>query len=83
MSQASDSTLTTLARLKVGERGRVAEISGGDSLAQRLREMGLLEGEVVQVTRVAPLGDPIAIRCGDFTLSVRKAEAERARVEKL
>jgi ferrous iron transport protein A len=72
---------TTLDRLRPGDRGRVAAVEGGDALVQRLLEMGLLDGAEVEVIGVAPLGDPIEIRLGDYRLSLRRAEAARVRVD--
>jgi Fe2+ transport system protein FeoA len=38
-------------------------------------ELGVLEGEEVEVVAYAPLGDPIEIRLGDSRLSLRRREA--------
>jgi Fe2+ transport system protein FeoA len=59
----------------------VSAVAGDDNLVQRLLEMGLLEGEPVEVTRVAPLGDPIEIRLRDYRLSLRKSEARCVTVD--
>jgi Fe2+ transport system protein FeoA len=72
--------MSTLDQLRVGQRGRVEALRGDDALMQRLLEMGLLEGEEVEVTNVAPLGDPIEIRLGDYRLSLRRREAARVSV---
>jgi ferrous iron transport protein A len=45
--------------------------------------MGLLPGVIFTVTRVAPLGDPVEIRLRNFPLTLRKAEADVLRVEKV
>lgn len=37
--------------------------------------MGCLPGESVQVERVAPLGDPMAVTISGYQLSLRKQEA--------
>jgi Fe2+ transport system protein FeoA len=68
--------------LKPGERGRVASLQGDDPLTQRLMEMGVLEGEEVEVLAVAPLGDPIEIRLRDYRLSLRRREAARVLVSR-
>jgi Fe2+ transport system protein FeoA len=39
-------------------------------------ELGLIEGTVVKVVRVAPLGDPIEVEVHNYHLSLRKTEAE-------
>jgi Fe2+ transport system protein FeoA len=43
-------------------------------------EMGLFEGEEVEVVALAPLGDPLEIRLGDSRLSLRRGEAARIHV---
>jgi Fe2+ transport system protein FeoA len=44
-------------------------------------EMGILEGDFVQVLFKAPLGDPIAINVKGYTLSLRKDEAALVEVD--
>ena len=63
-------TLDTLAP------GATATVTGyaGD-LPARLLEMGLVPGTVVEVVRLAPLGDPMELKVRGFLLSVRKKEA--------
>jgi ferrous iron transport protein A len=75
--------MASLDQLRVGDRCRVEALQGNDGLAQRLLEMGLLEGEEVEVTNVAPLGDPIEIRLRDYCLSLRRREAARVLVKPL
>jgi ferrous iron transport protein A len=75
--------MLSLAQLRPGDRGRVLALAGADALAQRLMEMGVLEGEVVEVIALAPLGDPIEVRLGDSRLSLRRSEASRVEVERL
>jgi ferrous iron transport protein A len=70
----------TLDQLRPGEHGRVLSLQGDDSLTQRLLEMGLLEGEEVEVIGIAPLGDPLEIRLRDYRLSLRRREAARVQV---
>jgi ferrous iron transport protein A len=72
-----------LDQLRIGQRAVIKTVEGADALVQRLLEMGLLEGEPVEVLAVAPLGDPIEIRLRDYRLSLRRAEAARVTVEVL
>jgi ferrous iron transport protein A len=67
--------MPTLADLSPGQSAEVVSVAGDPALVQRLYEMGLLEGERVQLVARAPLGDPIEIRFGSSRLSLRKAEA--------
>ena len=75
--------MPSLDQLRPGQRGRITAIQGGDALVQRLMEMGLLENEEVEVVGLAPLGDPLEIRLGDYRLSLRRGEAARVQIEPL
>ena len=68
----------TLNELKPGSCGRICACEG---LSERLCEVGLLPGETVEVVRVAPLGDPIALRVKDSQIAIRRCDATRINVE--
>lgn len=68
--------MATLDQLKPGERGTVTEIIGQPGIVQRLMEMGITEGEEIEVVRLAPLGDPLEVRIRGYELSLRKSEAK-------
>ena len=72
--------MPSLDQLREGERARVEAIRGDDAIVQRLLEMGLFEGEEVEVIGFAPLGDPLEIRLRDYRLSLRRSEAARVLV---
>jgi ferrous iron transport protein A len=63
-----------LSQLLVGETGIVKEFTDLE-MSVKLMEMGCLPGETVTVSRIAPLGDPIAIHVSGYQLSLRKREA--------
>ena len=65
----------TLDQLSTGQRARVLSIQGPDALTQRLLEMGLIEGEDVEIVGFAPLGDPMEVRLRDYRLGLRRSEA--------
>jgi ferrous iron transport protein A len=67
--------MPTLADLSCGQQAEVLAISGHPAFVQRIYELGLLEGERVELVAVAPLGDPIEIRLGNSRLSLRRSEA--------
>lgn len=46
----------------------------------KLLEMGCIPGETIEVIRIAPLGDPIAVSVSGYMLSLRKDEAGAVRV---
>jgi ferrous iron transport protein A len=70
----------TLDQVAPGQTARVVALGGEPALVQRLYELGLCEGDDVEVLAVAPLGDPLEVRCGASRLSLRKAEAARVQV---
>jgi len=71
----------TLKDLKPGQKGRITKISGRSRAGRRLLDMGVTTGSVVEMERVAPLGDPIEIKVRGYHLSLRKDQAEGIRVE--
>jgi Fe2+ transport system protein FeoA len=73
--------MPSLDQLRVGQTGFIESISGTDAIVQRLLEMGILEGEQVQVIGFAPLGDPMEILLRDYRLSLRRKEAARVQVK--
>ena len=64
-----------------GQQGRITSLLGLTSIRHRLLEMGLTRGSIVELVRVAPLGDPVELRIRGYRLSVRKSEAEAVLVE--
>ena len=71
----------TLDQLSPSQSARIVEIDGVDSIAMRLMEMGLTEGETVSYVAAAPLGDPVEYAIRGYRLSLRRTEAARVRVE--
>lgn len=74
--------MVTLDALKEGERARVVDVMGDDAISMRLMELGLIEGEEVELVGFAPLGDPIELRIRGYRLSLRSSEARRIQVER-
>ena len=64
----------TLSELVPGEIGIVKEFTDLE-MSVKLMEMGCLPGEPISVSRIAPMGDPIAINVSGYQLSLRKFEA--------
>ncbi len=69
--------MKTLADVAVGQSATVVEVIGDDSIAVRLMEMGLTDGESIKLMGKAPFGDPLEIQVRGYRLSVRSAEAKR------
>ena len=73
----------SLDQLAAGQSARIDLVEGNDAVVQRLMEMGVLEGEEIEVIGFAPLGDPMEVRLRDYRLSLRRAEAARVKVTRL
>ena len=66
----------SLNMLRPGERGVINRIhTSAHGIRQRLLEMGLTKGTIVELVRFAPLGDPIEISVRGYRLSLRREEA--------
>lgn len=76
-------TPCSLDRLNPGQRGRIVSLTGEPRVLQRLMEMGMLEGDEVELLGVAPFGDPLEVRLGDYRLSLRRHEAAHVEVQLL
>ena len=76
--------MSTLNELReIGQRGRIIDVMGDDAVSVRLMEMGLTDGEEIELIGFAPLGDPIEYLIRGYRLSLRKAEAARVTIEPL
>jgi len=71
-----------LSKLKVGEKGKIKTISKeAGVLKKRLLDMGCVAGCEIKVAKLAPLGDPVEISVRNYSLSLRKSEADAIEVE--
>jgi Fe2+ transport system protein FeoA len=75
--------MPTLDQLRQGEKATIVSLSGESALVQRLLELGIFDGEEVEVIALAPFGDPIEVRCGDSRISLRRREAASIQVHRL
>lgn len=79
----SENTGDTLNKLRTGERAVVTHVSSSNhQLRNKLLSMGIVEGTIVEVSRIAPLGDPIKIRLLGGKLSLRLSEARSVGIVK-
>lgn len=72
---------TSIASLRVGERGVIEEISF-DDIPLALLEMGCLPGESVELLQRAPLHDPLYIRVNGSHLAIRTETAAQILITK-
>ncbi len=70
-----------LSELEPGAKGRVARVAGRGGIYRRLLDMGVVSGTVIEVERLAPLGDPMEIKLKGYHLTLRRAEAANIQVE--
>ncbi len=64
-----------LSELQPGSKGRVVRVSITGDTGRRMVEMGVTSGSMIEVERIAPLGDPIDIKVKGYHLTLRKDEA--------
>jgi len=74
--------LKQLSELKLGEKAVIDSFTD-DAMALKLLEMGCTPGEMVELDKIAPMGDPIAISISGYLLSLRKEEASTVLVSPL
>jgi len=72
---------TSIAGLKVGERGIIEDVSF-DNIPLSLLEMGCLPGEYVELLQIAPLQDPLYIRVNGSHLAIRIETASQILITK-
>lgn len=70
----------SLADLKKGQKARVKDFTN-QALSSKLIEMGCLPGESIVLSKVAPLGCPLAITIAGYELSLRREEAASVLIE--
>ena len=56
------------------------EVGGEGELRCRLLDMGLIPKTVVEIRKVAPMGDPIELEIRGYTLTIRKEDAAKIEV---
>jgi ferrous iron transport protein A len=71
-----------LSELRLRQKGIIDSFTDYE-LSLKLLEMGCIPGEIVEVIRIAPFGDPLAISVSGYILSLRKNEAATVKVRKL
>jgi len=76
------SEIKKLSELKIGDSGKIKSIaSKAGALKKRLLDMGCVGGTLISIKKLAPLGDPIEITIKNYSLTIRKSEADCIEVE--
>jgi ferrous iron transport protein A len=63
------------------QAGTIARIKVSGELGRRIRDMGLVPGTEIKIRGRAPLYDPVALKVGGTTLTLRNNEADCIEVE--
>ena len=71
----------TLNELPVGKAAVITKVGGAGALRCRLLDMGLIPKTKIVITKVAPMGDPIALRLRGYTLTIRIEDAKNIEVK--
>lgn len=71
----------TLAGLKPGQSGVVDSLTAEGAVKRHFLDMGITKGVCITVERIAPFGDPIAVRLRGYSLSLRQEEAAKIELE--
>lgn len=74
--------MDNLASLAHGEQAIIDSFTDVE-LSLKLLEMGCTPGEIVELEKVAPFGDPIAINISGYVLSLRRAEASTVNIRRI
>ena len=78
---ADGGTTVALMEMKPGQKAKIVKIKGRGSTNKRIVDMGVEPGTMIEVERVAPLGDPVDVKVKGYHLSLRRDEATGITVE--
>ncbi|MFQ3175978.1 MAG: Fe2+ transport system protein FeoA [Psychromonas sp.] len=71
-----------LSNLKVGQTANIVSMDDMEPvMRKKLLNLGFLPQAKIQLVRLAPMGDPLAIRCANNNLALRKILASQIKVE--
>ncbi|MHB8961804.1 MAG: FeoA family protein [Saccharofermentanales bacterium] len=73
----------TLDKIKAGNSARITAIAGQGPLRRRLLDMGLTPRTIINVVKLAPMGDPMILALRGYELSIRKEDAGLIAVENI
>ena len=73
--------MANLLSVNIGQSARVTQVRAENHIDQRILSLGIGADVIVKVSKVAPLGDPIAVEVDGAQIVLRKSEAEGILVE--
>jgi ferrous iron transport protein A len=81
-TERAQEKLLSLSDLNVGDTGIVRLIDSTGEMKRRLMDMGITRGTSIYIHKLAPLGDPMELHLRGYSLSLRKADAQKIKVLK-
>ena len=72
--------MNTLKDVQVGSTVVVAKVHGEGAIRRRIMDMGITKDTELYVQKAAPLGDPVELVVRGYTLTLRRADAEKVEV---
>ena len=69
--------MKTLRETKIGGTARVVKVHGEGAVRRPIMDLGITRGVDINITKVAPLGDPLEVTVRGYELSLRKEDAAR------
>ena len=77
-----ENKIVSLSDLKKGMSARVVNVQNQNkALRRRFLDMGITQGVIVKIKKIAPLGDPIGIELRGYELCIRKSDMKNIDVE--
>ena len=73
-----------LSELSAGQSAEIVSMHKMDSvMRKKLLNLGFLPKAKVELLRLAPLGDPVVVRCANSSIALRKTVVSHICVEKI
>ncbi len=71
-----------LSDLSAGQTAQIINMQGMEPvMRKKLLNLGFLPKANVELLRLAPMGDPVVIRCANSSIALRKSVVEKINVE--
>ena len=74
-------SIINLRHMRKNQTGIISSVKAVGALGLRIREMGLVPGTKITIQGRAPLNDPVALRVGGGTITLRNNEADLITVD--
>ena len=71
----------TLTQVNPGQTVRILSFRGGVGLEHKLRQLGLVPGDIARVLRFAPLGGPLLVEVEGRSIALGRGVASKVIVE--